>query len=350
MKKKTDLYSLYPEELKELVENRGFKSFRGQQLIDWIYKGIDDFDNMSNLPKKFREDMKSFSSVGTTKLLKKYLSEDGVTTKYLFLLEDNNIVEGVAMNYSYGNTLCVSTQVGCRMGCSFCESTKGGLIRNLTVGEMVSQFIIVNQDLGKGQDNGFRNIRNIVLMGSGEPLDNYQNVLKFLKLLHHPATFNMSYRNMTLSTCGITSEIRSLADEALSITLAVSLHAANDKKRASLMPIARSNKIVDILDACMYYFDRTSRRISFEYSLIEGINDSLEDARELGVLLKGFPCHVNLIPINEVKDRHYMPSKKAKINEFINVLNSYGVNNTLRRELGSDIGGACGQLKSSYLS
>lgn len=250
------------------------------------------------------------------------------------------------MKYHYGYTMCLSTQVGCRMGCRFCESTKQGLIRNLEPGEMIAQILEANKDLDSPNE---RSIRNIVLMGSGEPLDNYDNTIKFLKLLHEPEGWNMSYRNMTLSTCGLVPAIRKLAGENIPLTLSISLHAPNDDIRKQLMPVASAYRVSEIIGAAKEYFEKTGRRVTFEYSLVRGINDSSENAAELAVKLKGFPCHVNVIPVNEIKDADFTRSQEEQIRKFIDVLKAKGIQVTRRRELGQDIQGACGQLKRGYL-
>ena len=264
------------------------------------------------------------------------------TRKYLFRLPDGHVIESVLMKYHHGNSVCISTQVGCRMGCRFCASTIGGLIRNLTCGEMLDQIYRIQKDSGE-------RVSNVVLMGTGEPLDNYDHVLRFLRMVSDESGLNISQRNITLSTCGIVPKIRALADEKLQITLALSLHAPNDEKRQALMPVANKYSIAEILSACQYYYKQTGRRISFEYSLVGGQNDSAEDAKMLAGLLKGLNCHVNLIPVNPVKERSFSPSDKKVILNFKNKLEKYRINVTIRREMGQDIDGACGQLRKSYL-
>lgn len=344
--KRKDILNLDPHEIENALEALGEQSFRGQQVVQWLYKGIQDFNHMTNLPKTTRKKLGDSYIIGNVEILEKQMSSTSDTTKYLCLLADRNIIECVVMGYKYGNTLCLSTQVGCRMGCGFCESTKQGLIRNLEVGEMMSQVLMANKDMGDAED---RNIRNIVLMGSGEPLDNYQKVIKFLRLIHNSETFNMSYRNITLSTCGLVPGIKRLAQESIPITLSVSLHASNDEVRRKLMPGASAYSISQIIEASKHYFEISGRRVTFEYALMDGVNDGVEDARELGHRLEGFPCHVNIIPVNEIGGTPYNRSSEPSIELFANTLKRFGIEVTRRRELGQDIGGACGQLKRSYL-
>ncbi|HZJ82900.1 MAG TPA: 23S rRNA (adenine(2503)-C(2))-methyltransferase RlmN [Clostridia bacterium] len=341
-----DILNLMPDEITKELKDMGEKPFRGKQVLQWIYKGIKDFDHMLNIPKTTRQRLEEKYVIGNVDQIEKRISDNNQTVKYLCLLADRNIIECVVMRYKYGNTLCISTQVGCRMGCRFCESTKQGLIRNLEVGEMMSQVLMANAEMGKPED---RDIRNIVLMGSGEPLDNYDNVIKFLNLIHNPDVFNMSYRNITLSTCGLVPAIERLAQEYIPITLSISLHAPNDKLRRKLMPGASVYSVSQIIEAGKHYFHTSGRRVTFEYALMDGINDRIEDAEELGERLKGFPCHVNIIPINEIEGRPYHRSPEPSIELFSNTLNGFGVEVTRRRELGQDIGGACGQLKRGYL-
>ncbi|HZJ57749.1 MAG TPA: 23S rRNA (adenine(2503)-C(2))-methyltransferase RlmN [Clostridia bacterium] len=344
-----DILDKSPAEIVEILKQIGEQGFRGKQVVNWLYKGIEDFDDMTNLPMTVRTKLRERYVIGRVNQMEKIVSDKGDTIKYLCLLHDDNIIEDVVMGYDYGNTLCLSTQVGCRMGCSFCESTRQGLIRNLEVGEMVAQVLMANTDMGT-VGTGERNIRNIVLMGSGEPLDNYDNVVKFLRLIHDPETLNIGYRNITLSTCGLVPGIRRLADEDMPITLAISLHAPNDKLRRRIMPAASAYGILEIVEAAKYYFERTGRRVSFEYSLMDGINDGSDEAMELGKLLGDFPCHVNVIPINTIEGAPYNRSPEARIQLFEKNLRSAGIQVTRRRELGQDIGGACGQLKSGYLN
>lgn len=323
------------------LENLGQPKFRAKQVFDWIYK-TNDFNEMSNLPKKLIDILKENFYIGVKIHTVKKSIKDG-TRKYLFELQDGNIVEGVLMQYKYGNTVCISSQVGCRMGCAFCASGIGGLIRNLTSGEMIGEVLAVNRDLGGGE----RNITNIVLMGSGEPLDNYDNVIKFLNLIN--AGFGVSRRNISLSTCGICDKIYSLAKEGGGVTLTISLHASNDSIRKQIMPINNKWQISDIIDAVKKYFEVTGRRIIFEYSMISGVNDSLTCADELCRLLRWLPCHVNLINLNYVKEKGLRGSANSQVQMFKQRLEDNKISVTLRRTMGSDIDGACGQLRRSVI-
>lgn len=318
--------------------------FRGKQIFAWLHKGV-DFDKMSNLPKKLQEKLKQDFDCNCVKIYKKLVSEKDGTRKYIFLLSDGNIIEGVLMSYKYGNTICISTQVGCRMNCAFCASGLDGLVRNLTAGEMVGEVLAINNDLGEGE----RQITNIVLMGSGEPLDNYQNVLKFLEMISCDSGINISKRNISLSTCGLCDKIYNLADDLGGVTLTISLHAPNDEVRSQIMPVNKAFKIKDIINAVKYYFEKTGRRIIFEYSMIQGVNDSVVCAKELSVILKGLPCHVNLINLNYVKEKNLKSSGKEPVAKFLKVLEDNGISATIRRTMGSDIEGACGQLRRKIL-
>mgnify|MGYP001028682638 CR=1 FL=1 len=326
------------------LANIGEAKFRAKQVFNWLYKG-ECFDNMSNLPKKLQVKLKEEFVENPVKIYKKLISKKDGTRKYIFALSDGNIIEGVLMSYKYGNTICISTQVGCRMNCAFCASGIDGLVRNLTCGEMVGEVLAVNNDLG----NGERQITNIVLMGSGEPFDNYDNVVKFINLISDENGINISKRNISLSTCGLCDKIYKLADEVGSVTLTISLHAPNDDIRNKIMPVNKAYKIEDIIKAVNYYFEKTGRRIIFEYSMIKGVNDSRECAKELCRLLKGMPCHVNLINLNFVKEKGLLSSEKEPVKEFLKVLENAGISATIRRTMGSDIEGACGQLRRSIL-
>lgn len=334
-------YSL--EEIKEYVAKLGFPVFRGKQLFDAICSGK-KMEEISNLPKDFLDKIKG--DYPSFKLVKKLVAEDG-TSKYVFEFSDGQTVESVLMKYKYGNTVCVSTQVGCRMGCKFCASTLNGLIRNLTAGEILEQIVFINAELGGTIKN--RKVTNVVLMGMGEPLDNYDNVIKFLHLVSNENGLNISQRNITLSTCGIVPKIYQLADDGVSITLTISLHATSNEKRREFMPIANAYSIEEILNACRYYFEKTGRRIGFEYSLISGGNDSLAEADKLSMLLKGLPCHVNVIPLNSVKERALEGTTIKKAYAFVERLTENGISATKRRTMGEDIGGACGQLRSKVM-
>lgn len=333
-------------ELEEIVSSLGEKKFRAKQLYQWLVKGA-DFDEMSNMPKAFIDELKrrGYNACGV-EIHGEFKSQKDGTVKYLYKLGDGNIIEGVLMKYKYGNTLCVSTQVGCRMNCMFCASGLDGLVRNLTAGEILGQVIAINARHSSEEGRG---VTNIVLMGSGEPLDNYDNVCKFLTLVSDEAGLNISRRNVSLSTCGLCDRIRQLADDGFSPTMTVSLHAPNDEIRRAIMPIAKRYSISEIMSAVKYYFQKTGRRIILEYSMINGKNDSLSCATELAELVKGLACHVNLIPLNHVEERGLNGSDKKKIYRFMAQLEKSGVSVTIRRSLGSDIDGACGQLRRKVL-
>lgn len=328
-------------ELKEMFSSQ--KSFVAEQIFSFAHNGK-SVDEMTSLSKEFREYLKGdYVSVGA-EVLKELMGKEG-TSKFLLKLVDNQLIECVFMENNYGNTICVSTQVGCRMGCKFCASGKDGLSRNLSAGEILSQIVLVNRL--KGGNISKRAISNVVLMGSGEPLDNYDNVVKFFSLLNEKKGINISERNVSLSTCGICDKIYSLADSGHHPTLTISLHAADDVSRKKIMPIANKYSIDEIIKATKYYFEKTGRRVIFEYSLIEGVNDSLDEAKKLSTLVKGFPSHVNLIRLNKVDGANLSCSGGAK--KFLSALTSMGVSATIRRSLGSDVEGACGQLKRRYL-
>jgi 23S rRNA (adenine2503-C2)-methyltransferase len=330
------------EELKVWMKENGESAFRGKQILSWIYKGITEFDNMKNIPKSFISKLKENFSIDLPRIIEIYKSEIDGTEKFLLGFEDGNLIEAVLMRYKHGNSICISTQVGCRMGCKFCASTLEGRVRNLTTGEILSQVLVVQNHINE-------RISNIVLMGSGEPLDNYDNVIKFLEIVSAEYGLNIGQRHITLSTCGIVPKIYELADKEFSITLAISLHAFSDEKRKEIMPIANKYSINEILEACRYYINKTNRRITFEYALVKEINDGKEDAKALGKLLKGMLCHVNLIPVNEIKENTYKRSSKKSIDDFSEILKTYGIEVTTRREMGSDINAACGQLRRSYI-
>ena len=337
-------------ELESLVLGLGEKKFRAKQLYEGLMQGK-AISEISSLAKPFKEKLCEEYEDRAIKIKETYHSTDG-TEKYLFEYADGNLVEGVLMKYKYGYTQCVSTQVGCRMGCKFCASTLGGLVRNLTAGEILSQILVVNA-LHKGdvmgQGKEARAVTNVVLMGSGEPLDNYDEVLKFLRNVTAEGGVCISARNISLSTCGIVPKMYRLADEGISLNLTVSLHATDDETRARTMPVAKAYKIAEILKACDYYFKKTGRRYYFEYTLIEGENCDEEHAKALIKLLKGKPCHVNLIRLNEVKERELKALGDKEAYRFLGVLEKGGLSATLRRQIGVDIGGACGQLRASYL-
>lgn len=338
------LQDLSRAELGALVEELGGKKFRADQ----IYTGLMQGKAIRELPVSadLRESLLERFEDEPVKLYKTFTASDG-TEKYLFLLADGNIVEGVLMRYKYGNTQCVSTQVGCRMGCKFCASTLGGRVRDLTAGEILGQILVINRE--KGGTLKDRAVTNVVLMGSGEPFDNYQNVVKFLRNVTAEGGICISARNISLSTCGLVPEMKQFASEGIPVNLTVSLHAVTDGERRRTMPVANKYKIKEILDACAVYFRATGRRYIFEYSLISGENSDEEHALALAKLLKGKPCHVNLIRLNEVKERHLRSVGEKEAYRFLGVLEQQGISATLRRSMGSDIGGACGQLRATVL-
>lgn len=338
-----DIKSLYLEELEQELAAMGQKAFRAKQVYQWLHeKLVTDFDEMTNLPKDLREKLKGQFVLTALKTVDVKTSQIDGTRKYLFALADGNIIESVWMQYHHGNSVCISSQVGCRMGCRFCASTLDGLERNLTAAEMLDQVYRIQALTGE-------RVSNIVIMGSGEPMDNYDNFVRFVRMVSEEHGLHISQRNITVSTCGIVPGIKRLAEENLQITLALSLHAPNDEVRKTLMPIAKSYGLADILAACREYYEKTGRRLTFEYSLVSGVNDNLDEARALASLLKGMHGHVNLIPVNPIKERDYVQSDQKAIQAFKNYLEKNGINVTIRREMGRDIGGACGQLRKSYL-
>lgn len=329
-------------ELKEWMKSSGESQFRAKQVIDWIYKGIWNFEDMSNISESTKEKLQSNFCIRIPELISEYKSKQNDTIKYLFALEDGNLIECVVMKYKHGNSICISTQVGCRMGCKFCASTIGGLIRNLTPGEMLSQIM-------KAQELISERISNVVLMGSGEPFDNFDNVMKFLNIVNSEDGLNIGQRHITISTCGIVPKIIEFADINIQTTLAISLHAATDEIRMKSMPIANKYSVSEIIEACKYYIRKTNRRITFEYALVRDVNDSRLDAEKLSLLLKGMLCHVNLIPINEIKENKFKRSLNENVAEFKRVLDNNNIQTTIRREMGLDINAACGQLRISHI-
>lgn len=332
-------------ELRNVVAELGEKPFRGNQIYSNLVAGK-SVSEMTDISKALKDKLLSVYADEPCKIIKELVSKDG-TKKFLFALSDGNVIESVLMKYKYGNTLCVSTQVGCRMGCKFCASTLGGLVRNLSAGEILSEVIAVNRHEGGTEKK--RAVTNVVLMGSGEPLDNYDNVVKFIHLLSDENSLNVSPRNVSLSTCGLVPKMLSLADENLPINLTVSLHNPFDEKRREIMPVANSYTVKEIIEACENYFLKTGRRYYFEYSLISGQNDTDECMTELLRILRGKPCHVNLIRLNSVKEKNLIGTNEKRAFEFMNKLNEGGVSATMRRRIGVDIDGACGQLRRSFL-
>lgn len=338
----TDLKDFEYNELAEFLMQHGEKKFRTEQIFSWLHKGVTSYDEMTNISGATRKMLNELSYVSTLKIREKYVSNIDGTVKYLFELPDGNCIESVVMRYHHGLTICISSQVGCRMGCRFCASTIGGLYRSLTAGEILNQVIFAQKDMGE-------RISNIVIMGIGEPLDNYDNIIKFLHNVNHEKGLNIGYRHITLSTCGVVPKIYELAKENLPITLTISLHAPNDEIRDGIMPVNHKYKIKELTEACREYKNKTGRRISFEYSLIHGVNDSKENARELAELIGDLNAHVNLIPVNKVEEREYRKGSKKDIRDFEEYLLKLGINATIRRELGADINASCGQLRKKIM-
>ncbi|MBR3948083.1 MAG: 23S rRNA (adenine(2503)-C(2))-methyltransferase RlmN [Clostridia bacterium] len=339
MKVKKDIKSMTLPELKEEILLLGEKGFKAAQIYSWLHKhGAESFDEMTNISKDLREKLKNNYDIYNCTIEKKLVSVYDDTVKYLFSLNDGELIESVVMKYKYGYTICVSSQVGCKMGCKFCASGIAGFVRNLTAGEILSEVYTAQKDLGI-------RISHIVMMGVGEPLDNYDNVIKFLSMISDENGLNIGMRNISLSTCGVVSGIYKLMEEKLQLTLSISLHAPNDAIRSQTMPVNDRWNIDELLTACKDYIKATNRRISFEYAMISGVNDSDECAKELASKLKGMLCHVNLIPVNSVKERSYRKSSKDRMESFIKILEKSGINATVRRTLGSDINASCGQLR-----
>ena len=343
MMEKKDLKSLNYQELQDELVAIGEKAFRGKQIYQWLHeKLVNTPEEMGNIPAALKEKLKLQYTCSSLQIIDVFTSGIDGTQKYLFRLHDGNIIESVLMKYKHGNSVCVSSQVGCRMGCRFCASTLGGLTRNLLPGEILDQVYQIQKYSGE-------RVSNLVLMGTGEPLDNYDNVVKFIRMLSDEHGLNISQRNITVSTCGIVPRIYDLAKEKLQITLALSLHAATQEKRMELMPIAYKYNLNDVIEACRYYYEQTGRRLTFEYSLVGGVNDTEKDVQQLVSLVGGLNCHINLIPVNPIKERSYVQSNAKVIMNFKTKLEKCGINATIRREMGRDIGGACGQLRKSYM-
>ena len=339
---KKDIASLNWEELQKELLEAGEKKFRASQIYEWIHKkGAEDFSEMTNLSKALREKLEQNFRIPKVEMIARQISKKDGTNKFLFCLEDGNVVESVLMRYKHGNSVCISSQVGCRMGCRFCASTLDGLERNLVPSEMLGQIYRIEKIIGE-------RVSNVVVMGTGEPLDNYDNLLKFIHLLTDEHGLHISQRNVTVSTCGIVPKILSLAEENLQITLALSLHGSTQEKRKQLMPVANKYELSEVLKACDTYFEKTGRRMTYEYSLVHGVNDTDQDAQELSDLLHGRNCHLNLIPVNPIKERDYQRPTRENAQKFQNKLEKRGINVTIRREMGSDIDGACGQLRRRF--
>lgn len=335
------LYSL--DELKEYLNSIGEKPFRAKQIYEWLHqKLVECFDDMTNISNNLKEKLNNDFYIQSLEMVQVLTSKIDGTQKFLFRLNDGNVIESVLMRYKHGNSVCISTQVGCRMGCRFCASTLDGLVRNLKPSEMLEEIYYI-------QRYSKERVSNIVLMGSGEPMDNFDNVLAFVKTISDENGLHISQRNITISSCGLAEKIKELADSNVQVTLALSLHAADDETRKQLMPIAYKYSIREVLEACQYFFDKTGRRTTFEYSLVAGVNDTKEEAAKLVHLIKGMNCHVNLIPVNPIKERDFKRSTKVNIASFKGHLEKNGINATVRREMGSDIQGACGQLRKSFI-
>ena len=338
-----DIKSLTLSQLKEEMESLGEKSFRAGQLYEWMHEKLaEGYEEMTNIPRRLAEQCALRFEYTTLKTVQMQESKLDGTRKYLFALPDDNLVESVWMRYKHGNAVCISSQVGCRMGCRFCASTLDGLERNLLPSEMLEQIYAITRQTGE-------RVSNVVVMGTGEPMDNFDNLLQFIMLLTDENGLHISQRNITVSTCGIVPRMYQLADRQLQITLALSLHAATDEKRRELMPVANRYSLQELMEACKYYFKKTGRRITFEYSLVKDVNDTNEDVIQLTKLIKGLNCHVNLIPVNPIRERDYVQSERHAVESFKNKLEKNGINVTIRREMGRDIDGACGQLRRRYI-
>lgn len=336
-----DILGYNLDSLSEWLISVGEKGFRAKQIQDWLYKGVNDFEEMKNLSQSTLRKLNEAFFLGMPEIYKKFTSKEDGTVKYLLKLYDGNIIECVLMRYKHGNSVCISSQVGCRMGCTFCASTLDGRIRDLSYSEMLGQIIVVSKDIAE-------RISNVVIMGSGEPFDNYENTLMFMKEANQKKGLGIGARHITVSTCGIVPKIYELADEGFQATLAISLHAVNNVMREKSMPITKKYSIEEVLEACEYYTAKTNRRVSFEYALISGFNDSVKDAETLGKLLKGTLSHVNLIPLNEVEECGLKKSNMKTVEKFKKILLNNGIETTVRREMGADINAACGQLRRDY--
>lgn len=341
MEDKICIKSLLPEQLADLMKQLGQPAYRAKQVFRWLQQGVGSFDEMSDLPKALREALKETCRLTRPEILRKQVSAHDGTIKYLFGLEDGNSIETVLMQYEHGNSICVSTQAGCKMGCVFCASFDPKKSRDLRPAEILDEILWAQKDSG-------RRVSNIVLMGTGEPLDNYENVMTFLRLVSHPEGLNIGMRHISLSTCGLVPMIRRLEEERLQLTLSVSLHASNDALRSRLMPVNRRWPLGELMPACRHYFEATGRRISFEYAMIRDVNDTAACARQLIGLLRGFSCHVNLIPLNHVEGSPLVPSTRENLRRFQNELIRNGLNATVRRSLGGDIAASCGQLRRQH--
>ncbi len=337
-----NLKDLTYDELVQFIENLGEKKFRSKQIFVWLSRGVTSFDEMTDISKQLREKLSAVSYISVAKPIKVLESKIDGTKKFLFELGDGNVVESVVMYYKHGVTICISCQVGCRMGCRFCASTIGGKVRDLSAGEILDQVIFAQKHIGE-------RISNIVMMGIGEPMDNFENVVKFLKNVNDENGLNIGYRHISVSTCGVVPKIYEFSHLNMPVTLSISLHAVNDAMRSSIMPINNKYHIDELIEACKKYIEENHRRISFEYAIINGVNDSVENARSLARLLGGMLCHVNLIPVNNVEENSFTKPDRSKIERFVNTLGDCGINATVRRELGSDISASCGQLRRAHV-
>ena len=335
---KRDILSMLPQEIERELTGMGEPKYRAKQIFRWLARGVRDFEEMSDLPQALREKLAGEFELYRPEVLQKQVSRLDGTIKYLWRLRDGNAVETVVMSYKHGNTVCISSQVGCRQGCAFCASTIGGLVRSLEPSEMLDEVLFSQIDSGKP-------ISNIVLMGIGEPLDNFDNVLRFLELINHPEGMNIGMRHISLSTCGLTERFEELADRNMQLTLSVSLHAPDDETRSMLMPANRGRGVDRLMESCRRYYEKTGRRISFEYAMIDGVNDTERHARLLAQRARAVSAHVNLIPLNHVEERRFQPSTQGHMKSFIKILEDAGVNVTVRRKLGGDIDASCGQLR-----
>lgn len=342
MKDKEDILDMTLEEIEKSFEGLGLEKYRAKQVFQWLHKGVTSFEDMTNLSKQLRQTLAQHFYINMPVHCDKFVSKYDETTKYLLSLNDGNIIESVLMKYKHGNSACISSQVGCRMGCKFCASTGLGFVRNLTASEMLGQVLHIKKD-------SMQRVNNIVVMGIGEPLENYDNLIKFIRLVNHKDGLNIGLRHISVSTCGLVPEIIKLSKEGLPITLSISLHAPDDEIRSKLMPVNKIYNIDILLDTCKIYTEATKRRITFEYAMINGVNDSEDNAKDLAQKLKGMLCHVNIIPINEVHGTGFKKANRKDIKKFKNILEMNGIETTVRRELGSDIEAACGQLRKDIL-
>lgn len=338
-----NLKDLTYDELEDFLISLGEKKFRAKQIFTWLSRGVESFEQMTDISKDLRGKLSEVSYISKINIEKKLESKLDETKKYLLRLEDGNMVESVVMYYKHGITICISCQVGCAMGCRFCASTIGGKIRNLTAGEILDEVLCVQQDIGE-------RISNIVMMGIGEPFDNFNNVVKFLKNVNNENGLNIGYRHISVSTCGIVPKIYEFAKLNIPVTLSISLHASDNNERSRIMPVNNAYNIDELIKACKEYINSTHRRISFEYAVINGVNDSAATAHRLARLVKGMLCHINIIPVNNVEENGFTKPSKEKIAAFVNVIDKYGIPVTVRRELGSDISASCGQLRRKSIN